>query len=371
MQKSTISPTSTNHIKVCQILFSNQKTSDNLDLLDDPTLDAVYIPLPNGLHYEWAMRALRAGKHVLVEKPFTSNAEEAKLLVDFHQSLPSIPEAPRPVLLEAFHYLFHPSWQAFLAELSPQDIVEVKSISGVPKGMIPEDNIRFKFDLAGGTLMDLGTYGISFIRKIFAAEPVEFLSTEYTLLNKDADPRIDKGITASWKFPNGGVATIDYDLRKTGWFDLPNPRYILFPTTVKHKEVEVRENSKAGNGQVHLFTRTVSIQPIAPSIYHRITITNAHVIKNTSDRTIVKSWKEKNVKKVYTFEALNRDDCETKGEDYWTTYRYMIEEFVNKIKGRKGSGVWVDGQDSVRQMEMIDGTYLKAGLPLRPTSTYR
>ena len=56
------------------------------------------------------------------------------------------------------------------------------------------------------------------------------------------------------------------------------------------------------------------------------------------------------------------------GKDWWATYRYQLEEFVNLVKKRKGSGVWVDGEDSIRQMEMIDVAYLKAGLPLRATS---
>jgi len=52
------------------------------ELLDDPRVDFVYISTPNGLHFEWAVKALRAGKHVLLEKPFTSNADEAKTLVE-------------------------------------------------------------------------------------------------------------------------------------------------------------------------------------------------------------------------------------------------------------------------------------------------
>lgn len=84
-------------------------------LLDDSAIDVIYIPLPNGLHYEWAIRALRAGKHVLLEKLSTPNAMEAKALIDFHGSLPS---STRPVLLEAFHYRFHPAWQQLLSLVS-------------------------------------------------------------------------------------------------------------------------------------------------------------------------------------------------------------------------------------------------------------
>lgn len=78
-------------------------------LLDDPAIDAVYIPLPNGLHFEWTLKALAKGKHVLLEKPSTSNAEEAEIL--FRSPLLSQPNAP--VLMEAFHSRFSPAFDLF------------------------------------------------------------------------------------------------------------------------------------------------------------------------------------------------------------------------------------------------------------------
>jgi predicted dehydrogenase len=77
-----------------------------LDILDDPNIDCIFIPLPNGLHYEWAVRAIRAGKHVLLEKPSVSNAIEAETLF----SLPELSKPNAPVLLEAFHNRFFPAW---------------------------------------------------------------------------------------------------------------------------------------------------------------------------------------------------------------------------------------------------------------------
>ena len=101
------------------------------ELLDDPTIDAIYNRLPNGLHYEWSIKALKAGKHVLVEKLVTSNAIEAKALFDFHDSLTA---DTRPILLEAFHYRFHPAWSCFLSLISPKDVERVDAEFSVLRG---------------------------------------------------------------------------------------------------------------------------------------------------------------------------------------------------------------------------------------------
>ena len=75
-------------------------------LLDDPDIDAVYIPLPNGLHGRWTIAALDAGKHVLCEKPFTANADEARLVAEADAAHHGL------VVMEAFHYQYHPLGQA-------------------------------------------------------------------------------------------------------------------------------------------------------------------------------------------------------------------------------------------------------------------
>lgn len=335
-------------------------------MLDDPTIDAVYIPLPNGLHYEWAMKALRAGKHVLLEKPSTSNSTEAASLFNYHASLPK----PAPVILEAFHYRFHPAWQTFLSVLDPPNIASAHTCFSAPAGFFPKDDIRFLYSLSGGTLMDMGTYAVSTLRQVFGTEPVECVSAAARIMPAGFDQKCDEAFKGTWRFPNGGIGSIAADLQKKA-YGLPG---LETPSMeVKHKEVVVpvyQGLPTLREGQKHFKTRTVTIWNFAvPTYWHRIDIVDQHAIKD-SEGKIVKKWTEKQSKKAYTWGELTKEGTVRAGADYWSTYRYQLEEFVNKIKGRTGSGVWVDGQDSIAQMKVIDGGYEKAGLPVRPTSSF-
>ena len=92
-----------------------------LAILDDPSIDAVYIPLPPSLHFEWAVKALTKGKDVLVEKPAVANAEEATALF----GSPLLREPNAPVLLEAMHHKFQPTWQYFLSLVDRENLEHV------------------------------------------------------------------------------------------------------------------------------------------------------------------------------------------------------------------------------------------------------
>ncbi|KAL2353474.1 NAD binding oxidoreductase [Cryomyces antarcticus] len=114
-------------------------------------IDAVYIPLPNSLHCEWAIKAMGMGKHVLIEKPIASNADEAR------QILACAKETGR-VALEAFHWQFHPAAHVVKSLVDSGRYGSVLFISTslyLPVGTMPRDDIRFKYDLAGGACMDL------------------------------------------------------------------------------------------------------------------------------------------------------------------------------------------------------------------------
>ena len=141
------------------------------DLLADPDIDAIYIPLPNHLHVPWTIKALEAGKHVLCEKPVGMNAEEAKLLFDTAKSFPQLK------VMEAFMYRFHPQWIKTRELVKNGEIGEVKTVhSFFSYHNIDPENIRNKADIGGGALMDIGCYCVSFPRFIFNEEPQRIIS---------------------------------------------------------------------------------------------------------------------------------------------------------------------------------------------------
>jgi predicted dehydrogenase len=312
---------------------------------------------------------------VLVEKPFVSNATEATSLITAHAALP----APQPVLLEAVHYLFHPVWQTFLSLISPPDVASVQSSMSAPAYFFPKGDIRFLYRLAGGAMMDMGTYTVSTLRQIFRSMPEECLTATPRLMPKGLDQQCDQAMKASWRFPGGAKGDIDVDLAKSTWSVLPA---VQTPAcVVKHREVPVTDaegDAKAKGkvvlkeGQAHTKARTVTCWNfLLPGIWHRIDVLDEHFVRDVSGK-VVKQWNVKESKKAYAWgeDLKAREGTVRVGEEYWSSYRYMLEAFVNRIKGRQGSGVWVDGQESINGMAMIDEAYEKCGLPPRPTSTF-
>ena len=136
------------------------------DLLDDTSIDAVYIPLPNHMHVPWTIKALAANKHVLCEKPIALTATEAKELLKETEKFPHLK------VMEAFMYRHHPQWLRALELINDGGIGMVKTVHSFfsyynddPK------NIRNMVDIGGGGLMDIGCYCISLARLIFDEEP--------------------------------------------------------------------------------------------------------------------------------------------------------------------------------------------------------
>jgi predicted dehydrogenase len=136
------------------------------DVLDARDVDAVYVSLPNNLHHEWTIRALRAGKHVLCEKPFAANAAQAQEMFD-------VARRAGRVVVEAFMYRSHPQTHAAVRAVRAGAIGDVKLIrtSFCFRTSKVAGTIRFDPRLAGGSVMDVGCYCVSFARLIAGAEP--------------------------------------------------------------------------------------------------------------------------------------------------------------------------------------------------------
>jgi predicted dehydrogenase len=164
------------------------------DLLADRTIDAVYIPLPNHMHVEWAIRCLQAGKHVLCEKPVGLSAAEATQLLLEGKNHPHLK------LMEAFMYRFHPQWQYAKRLVHDGKIGELRTIQSLFSYYNTDPtNIRNQPEAGGGAMMDIGCYCVSLARFIFEKEPLKvFAKVEY-------DPVLRTDIMASgiMDFGNG------------------------------------------------------------------------------------------------------------------------------------------------------------------------
>ena len=140
------------------------------ELLNDPGIDAVYIPLPNHLHVEWSIKSLQVGKHVLCEKPIGLSSAEAKKLIDASEKHPHLK------IMEAFMYRFHPQWQMAKRMVTEGKIGSLTTVhSFFSYYNVDPNNIRNQEDKGGGGLMDIGCYNISLSRFLFDEEPKKVL----------------------------------------------------------------------------------------------------------------------------------------------------------------------------------------------------
>ncbi len=177
-------------------------------LIADPDLDAIYNPLPIGLHGRWTRAALAAGKHVLCEKPFTANAAEAREVAE-------LAAKSGRVVMEAFHYRYHPCASRVdeiiaSGELGKLKRVEAKWCFWMPKS---SDN-RYNYALGGGALMDLGCYAVDMVRRFGGSTP-EVVSAQAKLRG----PQVDRVMTAELRFAGGHTGRIHCSMWST---DLPH-----------------------------------------------------------------------------------------------------------------------------------------------------
>lgn len=136
------------------------------EMLDDPDVDVVYIPLPNGLHHEWVLKAADKKKHILCEKPLGINAEEV-------EAMKKACDKNGVLLMEAFAYRHSPLTFKVKDLVEKGTIGKLKFIESHFNYMLNDpDNVRLSKELAGGSIYDVGCYNLNIIRYIAGSEPV-------------------------------------------------------------------------------------------------------------------------------------------------------------------------------------------------------
>jgi predicted dehydrogenase len=205
-------------------------------LVEDPDVDAVYNPLPNGLHGRWTLAALAASKHVLCEKPFTANAEEAT-------TVSRAGDQAGVVVMEAFHYRHHPL-ATRMREVVEQGLIgEVRHIDAwMCFPLLNRKGIRYRLDLAGGATMDAGCYAVNMIRFLAAAEP-----TVVSARAKLSSPGVDRAMVADLSFADGRTARMHTSMLSSSLL-----------------RVSVRVIGDGGELRV--------LNPVSPQHYHRLVV---------------------------------------------------------------------------------------------------
>ncbi|KAF9897193.1 hypothetical protein BX616_006028, partial [Lobosporangium transversale] len=291
-------------------------------LINDPSIDCIYNPLPNGLHYIWTKKALEAGKHVLLEKPAASNAEQTKELFE-------LAKAKNLVLLEAFHNRFHPAslrfrdiLQKHIAEGHP--LKHIQAVIALPP-LLPPTDIRFDWNLAGGTMMDVGCYLINAVRFFTGLEVESVESAVPKIVAENVDGRMDCVFKMKGPHSNGVLAQTTASLTNP-WLSLQTYLEII-PKFIAETDDKV-------------FTFGVFL---LPGMYHYMTI---------KDKV---TGKTENLPKVYG--------------DGHSSHKFQLEAFVKAVKnhGKDVESIpgWVTGEDSVLNMQALDDVYRRAGMKVR------
>jgi predicted dehydrogenase len=209
------------------------------DLVNDPGIDAVYNPLPNGLHGYWTIAALRGGKHVLCEKPFTANADEARAVLEACNSNPGL------VVMEAFHYQYHPLSKRLVEIVRSGELGNITNVDvAFSAPLWRKGDIRYQLALAGGATMDMGCYPVSLLRLLTPGPRV--ISAEAKL----SSPGVDRAMDAHFSLTDGGRAHLGCS---------------MFSSSVLRLHAEVTGD----NGKISVFN------PFSPQYGHRMKVTTS------------------------------------------------------------------------------------------------
>jgi predicted dehydrogenase len=218
-------------------------------LIADPEVDALYIPLPNHLHREWAIEAMRAGKHVLCEKPLALTSGQAQEMVDAAASAGVL-------LMEAFMYRLHPSWVAVRELLAAGRIGRLQTVQSWFSYYTDDPrNIRNSAEAGGGALMDIGCYSVNLSRMLFGAEPERVEAA----MVRDPDLGVDTLTSGLLVFPGGGTATFTCSTRSE------NDQRVHIYGTEGHISIGIPFNIPPDRPS-HVFVTHGGEPPVAPEV---------------------------------------------------------------------------------------------------------
>ncbi|MBB5365495.1 Gfo/Idh/MocA family protein [Deinococcus humi] len=180
----------------------------------DADLDAVYNPLPNDLHLPWSLATMRAGKHVLTEKPLVLNAEEAQELAD-------TAAGTERVLLEAFAYRFHPHIVRLRQLVQSGELGEIRAVrAAFGFTLTNPDDFRWHADKGGGALFDVGTYAINLVRLLLGEPTAAVARARWT------GGGVDMGLSGVLEYPQA-LASVDCAF---DWGDAATQRLTILGT---------------------------------------------------------------------------------------------------------------------------------------------
>ena len=187
------------------------------ELLADPSLDAVYIPLPPSMHAEWTIRAAEHGKHVLCEKPLSVNSDEATMMADACRN-------NGVQLMDGVMWVHHDRTKMMKQKL--KDLGELRRVTAAFTfnwNTIPTENIRAKPELGGGSLGDLGYYCVRAVLWAYEALPIRVYATARYKVG------VDFNFTGILWFEDDRIATLDcgFDTGLRKWFEVAGTRASL------------------------------------------------------------------------------------------------------------------------------------------------
>jgi predicted dehydrogenase len=265
-------------------------------LVEDPDVDAIYNPLPNGLHGRWTIAALEAGKHVLCEKPFTANAAEA-------EEVAAVARRSGLVVMEAFHYRYHPLAIRLVELVRSGELGSIEHIeTWMCTPLLPQGDIRWQRDLAGGSTMDVGCYTIHLMRSLAGTEP-EVVSADA----RERSAGVDRWMRADMRLPDDATGRITAAMLSA--------RILALGARVRGSLGEIRV-----------------LNPYAPHYFHWM------VVRGPNGRRR---------------ERFSRTP----------TYEYQLRAFVGAVL--RDEPILTGPDDSIATMRVIDDCYRAAGMEVR------